>query len=188
MARTDQFIDIRHGYSLFKVSIPYPAGPVKVLKPLSGGFHVLHERTSDPVFRSLKILCIAQNFFHSADAVTVYFLRQAFLKGVESFHQVFELLMCQFPGLLFVARPVETIAGSQSSKKSPLIRSLRRPQKRNSVPLSSGSSRNWSWIMKASESIPCRRSVKPVTTITRFTPAPSLSMVQHQADLIEQGI
>ena len=44
----------------------------------------------------------------------MYFLRQAFLKGVESFHQVFELLMCQFPGLLFVARPVETIAGSQS--------------------------------------------------------------------------
>ena len=114
MDRTDQFIDIRHGYSLFKVSIPYPAGPVKVLKPLSGAFHVLHERTSGPVFRSLKILCIAQNIFHSADAVTVNFLRQAFLKGVESFHQVFELLMCQFPGLLFVARPVETIAGSQS--------------------------------------------------------------------------
>ena len=113
MDRADQFIDIRHGYSLFKVSTPYPAGPVRVVKPLSGALHVLHERTYGPAFRSLKILCIAQNFFHSADAVTVYFLRQAFLKGIESLHQVFELLMRQFPGLLFIARPVETIPGSQ---------------------------------------------------------------------------
>ena len=42
------------------------------------------------------------------------FFRQAFLKGIESFHKVFELLMCQFPGFLFIARPVETMARSQS--------------------------------------------------------------------------
>lgn len=62
------------------------------------------------------------------------------------------------------------------SNRSPLIWFRRQPQKRNSVPSSSGSIPYSSRMIAARPSIPRLKSVLPVRRMTRLKPSPSLSI------------
>lgn len=70
------------------------------------------------------------------------------------------------------------------SHKMPLMRSVRRPQKRNRVPLSYGSSRYFNLTSEASPVIPYLRSVRPHARYTFLNAASgaSLNMAHHLQD------
>ena len=150
-----------------------------------------------PLQASENSLYCTKLFQISADAVTVYFFRQAFLQGIEAFHKVFVLLARKLPGLLLIARPLEPVPGSQFLVQKKVAVAFKE-ESLDPVAPTSAEKEQCPFLKRVqpelvldheSEGVdPQHISVYPVTTITRFAPAPSLSMVQHQADPVEQGL